>query len=72
MMIRTIVRKLFVTSYYFTIAIKKRDGNMPDHLRFSASHTVPATREEWCADPFLAEDNGHAYLFYEKVHGDAL
>ena len=41
-----------------------------DHLRFSAEYTVPATREEWSADPFLAEDNGRAYLFYEKVHGD--
>lgn len=69
-MIRTIVRKLFVTGNYFTIAIRKRDGSVLDQMRFSAAYTVPATREEWCADPFLAEDHGHAYLFYEKVHGD--
>lgn len=69
-MIRTIVRKLFVTGNYFTIVIRKRNSSIFDNMLFSAAHTIPATREEWCADPFLAEDNGRSYLFYEKVHGD--
>ena len=67
---KKIIRKLFAVDTYFTIAIRRKVGNIVDQLRFHADVTVAASRQDWCADPFLAEDSGCVYLFYEKVHGD--
>ena len=69
-MFRDIVRKLFAVNTFFTIAIRHRDGNIIERNSFVAENTIFATRQEWYADPFLAEEKGRTFLFYEKVHGD--
>jgi len=58
--------KLFLTSSYFTIALKKRGRNVLSE-GFSARSVFPAVREHWCADPMLAEEGENTYLFYEAV-----
>lgn len=67
---KKVVRKLFGTGEYFTIAIRRKDKPILENTSFSSLNTLPATRDNWCADPMLAEDNGKTFLFYEKVHGD--
>ena len=69
-MTRNMIRKLFAVDCFFSIAIKRRDENIMEKMQFTAENTVYATRQEWCADPFLAEYMDRTYLFYEKVHGD--
>ena len=68
--IKTIIRKLFVSDNYFTIAIKHKSNNILQSRCFYAQNTVPANREKWCADPFLAQDGAQTFLFYEKVRDD--
>ena len=68
-MLKTIIRKLFATNGYFTIAIRSREPGLLGNLRFSAAYTVPATCEDWCADPFLVDDGERTYLFFEKIRG---
>lgn len=68
---RDLFGKLFVTSRYFTIAIRKRqNGSILENPHFSAEFVVPATRQKWVADPILAEDAENTWLFYEAVDGD--
>lgn len=69
-MLRKIFEKLFLTTYFFTIAIKRRGDSILKTLRFDAEYVFPANADDWCADPMLAEDNGRVYLFYEKVEND--
>lgn len=69
-MLYKLFEKLFLAAYYFTIAIKRSGENIIQALRFKAEYVIPANSGDWCADPFIAEDNGKAYLFYEKVEND--
>ena len=69
-MLKKILSRFFLATYYFTIAIKKRGENIIITRRFNAEYVFPANADDWCADPFIAEDNGKAYLFYEKVEND--
>ena len=63
--------KLFVADRFFTIAIRKRTDVMAVGKRkFTPDFIIPATRENWFADPMLVEANGKTYLFYEAVLGD--
>lgn len=68
---RDLFAKLFVTGRYFTIAIRKRQGEgvleKPD---FRPQYIVPAQRQDWCADPMLVDDGEKTWLFYEAVLGD--
>lgn len=61
--------KLFYSTYYFTIALRRRseDSEMPPS-DFVAEHVIPATCKKWVADPVLVDDQDHTYLFYEAVH----
>lgn len=67
---RTIFERLFWSPNYFTIAIRKKQSEeLPIWERkcFVSDYVMPATRNYWAADPMLAEDNGHTYMFYEAV-----
>ena len=68
---RTLWERLFWTPNYFTIAIRKRDSKEApiwERKCFRSDYVMPATRDDWVADPMLAEDNGKTYLFYEAAH----
>lgn len=63
--------KLFLTSYYFTIAIRKKQSEgIIKNCAFNAEYIIPATRANWCADPMLIDYGDKTYLFYEAVDGD--
>ena len=63
--------KLFLTSYYFTIAIRKKpQKGIIESRRFKAEYVMPATRANWCADPMLIDYESKTYLFYEAVDGN--
>lgn len=63
--------KLFLTSYYFTIAIRKKpQKGIIANCDFKAEYVMPATRANWCADPMLIDYEGNTYLLYEAVDGD--
>lgn len=67
---KRLIRKLFASGDFFTIAIRLRQGDILQSGDFQAKYVVPATRDEWCADPMLVEDGDRTFLFFEKVHGD--
>ncbi len=68
---RELYSKLFVSDRFFTIAIRKRAPLDPvGNTQFSAQYVMPANRQNWAADPMLADANGKTYLFYEAVSGD--
>lgn len=63
--------KLFLTSYYFTIAIrKKQQEGIIKNRSFKAEYILPASRTNWCADPMLIDFEDKTYMFYEAVDGD--
>lgn len=63
--------KLFLTSYYFTIAIRKKpQKGIIESRSFKAEYIMPATRANWCADPMLIDYEDKTYLFYEAVDVD--
>ncbi len=63
--------KLFLTSYYFTVAIrKKQQEGIIKNRSFKAEYVIPATRASWCADPMLIDYDEKTYLFYEAVDVD--
>ena len=67
----TLYSKLFLTSYYFTVAIrKKQQEGIIKNCSFKAEYVLPATRANWCADPMLVDFDDKTYLFYEAVDGD--
>lgn len=70
-MINKLIEKLFFSSTYFTIAIKKREDNTGHFSKkFSPIFIKPATRDEWAADPMPVEYQGRTWLFYEAVTKD--
>ena len=67
-MIAAIWRKLFYSTYYFTIALRRRaKENILTSPAFEAEHVMPATYKVWQADPILVDDGQKTYLFYEAV-----
>lgn len=68
---RDLFGKLFVTGRYFTIALRKRQtASILDNRVFAPEFVVPATEQNWCADPILVDDGDKTWLFYEAVLGD--
>ena len=68
---RDLFAKLFVTSRYFTIGIRKRQaGSILNNQVFAPEFLAPATLQKWCADPILVEDGDKTWLFYEAVVDD--
>ena len=70
LMIKAIIRKLFATCSFFTIALKPNTCNPILDKKIITTHTVLADRTAWCADPFLAQDGERTFLFYEKVNNN--
>ena len=63
--------KLFFTSYFFTIALRKKSGKgIEDKRLFCPQMVIPARKNDWAADPMLAEEGGRTWLFYEAVKGE--
>lgn len=63
--------KLFLSGYFFTIAIRKRsDASVLDCETFHAEYIMPAKRKRWAADPMLIDHGEKTYLFYESVVGE--
>lgn len=63
--------KLFLSGYYFTIALRRNTGKniIQDH-EFVAEYTMKANRQNWAADPVLVDYDNKTYLFYEAVERD--
>ena len=71
MKMRTIYQKLFLTHSYFTIAIRSRSENsILSDPTFQPEYVMHAEVNRWAADPFLVEDNGKTWLFYEAVENN--
>lgn len=63
--------KLFLSSYFFTITIrKKQPEGIFNNGSFQDGYTIPATRACWFADPMLVDYKDKTYLFYEAVDRD--
>ena len=64
-------RKLFLSPYFFKIAICKRENDsILDRKRFIINKIIPGTYKKWSADPILVENEGKTYMFYEAVVKD--
>ncbi len=64
-------RKLFLSPYFFRIAICKRENDsILDRKSFIANKIIPGTYKNWSADPILVENEGKTYMFYEAVVND--
>ncbi len=62
--------KLFLGSYYFTIALRERQPRgVADGKPFRAQTVLPAAKDDWAADPILVDDGDRTWLFYEAVKG---
>ena len=71
MNIRDLFAKLFISERYFTIAIRKRQPeSILKNRYFTPQFVVPATRQNWPADPMLVDAEDETWLFYEAVCGD--
>ena len=63
--------KLFLGSYYFTIALRERlPKGIANGKSFRAQAILPATKDDWAADPMLVDDGDRTWLFYEAVKGE--
>ena len=57
--------KLFLGSYYFTIALReKHPGGITDGKAFRPQFIMPAAKDDWAADPMLVDDEDRTWLFY--------
>ena len=66
-----VLGKLFMGQYFFTIALrKKQPGGLAGGKPFRAETVIPATKNEWAADPMLVDNGDRTWLFYEAVRGD--
>ena len=64
----SMLKKLFLTGNYFTIAIRpRRTENILDAPAFAPAFVRLANAARWSADPILAESDGKTWLFYEAV-----
>ena len=60
--------KLFMGSYFFTIALRdKTPQDIMENRSFHAQTIMPATKNDWAADPMLVDDGDRTWLFYEAV-----
>lgn len=65
------IGKLFMGRYFFTIALReKRPGGLACGELFRAQKIIPATPNDWAADPMLVDDGGRTWLFYEAVKNE--
>lgn len=63
-----IVSRLFFGPYFFTIALRERSPRgILDGRPFRAQYILPAAKDDWAADPMLADDGDRTWLFYEAV-----
>lgn len=63
--------KLFLSGYYFTIALRHNTGrNIIQDCKFVSEFTLKANRQKWAADPVLVDYGSKTYLFYEAVEKD--
>lgn len=70
-MIGAVWRKLFYSTYFFTIALRRRTGeDIVSRTVFRAEHIMKAHVKTWQADPILVDDGEKTYLFYEAVTDD--
>lgn len=70
-MMGAVWRKLFYSTYFFTIALRRRTGeNIVSSPAFRAEHVMKACVKNWQADPILVDDGEKTYLFYEAVTDD--
>lgn len=64
-------RKLFYSTYFFTIALRRRTGeDVLSCPAFRAEHVMKAHVRNWQADPILADYGEKTFLFYEAVTND--
>lgn len=64
----SLYKKLFLSPYYFTIALKRRGlEHPPKSTVFKCEFAMPAKPEKWYADPMLIDCNDKTYMFYEAV-----
>ncbi len=70
MKLTTLYNKLFLSPYFFTIAIRRRTGDIVGDRIFRPEYVMPANVKTWAADPILVEQEGKTYLFYEAVEQD--
>lgn len=70
-MMGAVWRKMFYSTYFFTIALRHRTGeDIVSNTVFRADHVLKAHVRSWQADPILADHEGKTYLFYEAVTDD--
>lgn len=63
--------KLFLSPYFFKIALCKRENDsILDRKNFVIDKVIPGTYKNWAADPILVENEGKTYMFYEAVVKD--
>lgn len=66
-----IYNKLFLSPYFFTIAIRKKSNeSIIDCPEFISDYVVNANRNRWYADPILVDDGDKTFLFYEAFDKD--
>ncbi len=64
-------KKLFLSPYFFTIALRRRtDKSILEEPVFQVEHLIPSSRNNWIADPFLIDDGDRTFLFYEAVRNN--
>ena len=70
-MMGAVWRKLFYSTYFFTIALRRRTGeDIVSSPAFRAEHVMKASVKNWQADPILADHGEKTFLFYEAVTND--
>ena len=70
-MMGAVWRKLFYSTYFFTIALRRRtEDDIISSPVFRAEHVMKAHVNTWQADPILVDHGEKTYLFYEAVNND--
>lgn len=63
--------RLFMGSCFFTVALReKTPQGVMDGAPFRAQFVLPASENDWAADPMLVDDGDRTWLFYEAVKND--
>jgi len=68
---KSIIEKLFWVPNFFTIAIRKKNGERDSlfYNRFFRSELeMKSSPKHWIADPILAQEGEKTFLFYEACH----
>lgn len=65
------ISKMFLGSYFFTIALREKEPlEVTSPKPFRAHMVLPANKDRWAADPILVDDGSRTWLFYESVVND--